>query len=205
MKDGHSPGLMSDVILLICALAACLLFGLGVCPHAHLYPCFCLHTASRLAGVRYSFFSLYVPPLTVTCSPFLLIVLPPCQARESAAAAAHRKSSSLVFALRGKANSEMHKHRKRCFPHAGSSWASVTLLALSEIGNVSGVSARTCLPRPPPSRLVDMSPPLSALTILFSDCVFLCEIDMISCHLRWIFPFLRRFSNTHEFFVVLLL
>lgn len=148
-----------------------MLFGLGVCPHAHLYPCFCLHTASCLAGVCYSFIFHYVRPCTVTCSPFLFIVLPPCQARESAAAA-RRKSSSLVFALRGKANSEMHKHRKRRFPHAGSSWASVTLLALSEIGNVSGVSARTCLSRPLPSRLVDMSPPLSALTILFSNCIF---------------------------------
>lgn len=89
------------------------------------------------------FISLSAPPSTVTCSPFLLIVLPLCQARESGAGGACRKSSSLV-ALRRKANSEMHKHRKCCFPHAGSSLG----VCHSENSNVSVISNHTCLCEP---------------------------------------------------------
>lgn len=93
--------------------------------------------------VCYSFISLSAPPCTVTRSPFLLIVLPLCQARESGAGGACRKSSSLV-APRGKANSETRKHRKCCFPHAGSSLG----IRHSENGNLSAVSNHTCLCEP---------------------------------------------------------
>lgn len=162
MKEGH--GLSFDVCLfvasvllfhvephiitVICAPAACLLVWPG-----RVSSCTPVSVPLFAYGLMFGscmlslYLSLSVPPCTVTCSSFLLIVLPPRQARESGAGA-RRKSSSLVFALRWKANSEMHKHRKCCFPHAGSSWASVALLALSEIGNVSAVSACTCLSRP---------------------------------------------------------
>lgn len=92
-----------------------------VCIRSCVLACVCV-------GVLFLYLSLSVPPFTVTCSPFLLIVLPFCQARESGARP-RRKSFSLIE-LRGKANSEMHKHRKFYFPHAGSSRMSFTLLCM---------------------------------------------------------------------------
>lgn len=93
---------------------------------AHLYPCLCLHMALCLACM----FLLYLPlcPNLYCNVCFLPIVLPLRHARESGAGA-RWKSLSLV-ALKGKANSEMHKHRKCCFPHAGSSWESFGLFNL---------------------------------------------------------------------------
>lgn len=104
MKDGlflalSFPFFMLCLTLLqlsVLWLHVCL-FGLGVCPHVHLYPRLCLHTASCLA--------LYLCPLcpTLYCNMLSfspLIVLPLREARESGAGA-RRKSLSLV-ALKGK-------------------------------------------------------------------------------------------------------
>lgn len=80
-----------------------------------------------------------------SCSPVcvcvLLQYLPPCPtlhalpphcsasppARAESAAGARRKSSSLRY-VAGESKQEAHKRRKCCFPHAGSSWVSYTLL-----------------------------------------------------------------------------
>lgn len=87
------------------------------CVHAHLYLGLCL-------CVRVIVIS--APPC-----PALHALPPHCSAsppaRAESAAGARRKSSSLRC-VGGESKQEAHKRRKCCFPHAGSSWVSRTLL-----------------------------------------------------------------------------
>lgn len=76
--------------------------------------------------------------------------------------------SLVACCVEGKANSETHKHRKRCFPHPGPVSVSVFLLGLSESGSVS-TSLTTCAffsVFRSPSRFVILSPPLPVTTHL---------------------------------------
>lgn len=121
----------------ICALTACVRVPSGrVC--VLMYTCICASVCIMHVCVLLLYLPLG-PSLYCTTLSFPSH----CSAGESAAGA-RRKSSSLV-GLKGKANSEMHKHRKCCFPHSGSSWASFSVF------------------RSPPSRLLYAFPPHSTL------------------------------------------
>lgn len=133
--------------------------GLGVCPHVHLYPRLCLHMASRLARVCYAFIALSAPPCTVTRSAF----------------------SSSLFCLSARPGSLRHSLRWR----ESKQWDAQTQeVLLSSCRLQLGVchSARfirkqqreLCLKphvsfsvfQSPPSRSVDVPPPLSLITTL---------------------------------------
>lgn len=120
------------------------LFVPGVCPHVHLYPCLCLHMALCLACGLFLYLPL-CPALrcNVLCFPPHCSASPPGQGSLEQELAGSLRHS--LGRRERKANSGVHKHRKCCLPHAGSSWVSVTLCGLTESGNVSSVSNRTCL------------------------------------------------------------
>lgn len=130
------------LVLSVLCLHLCL-FDQGVCPHLHLYPCLCLHMVTCLATCLPPFISSFAPPSMYCNALSFLSSSLFCLSTRTGSLGQELAGNLVTGCVEGKANSETHKHRKCCFPHMGSASVSVSLLRLSESGNVS-TSLTTC-------------------------------------------------------------
>lgn len=112
-----------------CYLCSACLFNQGVrvfvCTcHVHLYPCLCLHMASCLTVCVIQLHLLHLPLMYCNTLSF-----PPYFSASLCGLGVWSRSlqEALLLVLKWK-QTVMHKHRKCCFPHTGSGWASVTVI-----------------------------------------------------------------------------